>query len=244
MKVEEEKEETFVNDWLQRGESFTIKGRLKYIAKFRRTTNSITGKPDVVDVERFDRPEGAYANPWKAVEIDFVFGRNEDDGGRQFRPLMRIVEEPFGGYEICAQQFVPVREGSHRCEIPRTGPKDLLVVLDTLDQYVGSRMHEFCARALVTIRDAGHRNKAKDFFLQYVNMSHRTLDVDTRNYKGPRFHGAQYREGGGVRFDSPPPLTGEYETEEERYREMLKRLDARITSVAREIIKREADDEK
>lgn len=226
---EKKHEEEFVNDWLRKGESFTIKGRLKYIVKYKHPLLNPSARRCVASIERFDRceKEESDANPWKAVEIDFTYGRNEDDGGRQFRPFLRFVEEPFEAYEVCTQADEHTLPASW---LPRAGPKDRILVLDTMDQYVGGKIHEHCARALVTIRDAGHRNKADLFFEGFVNMKHRVLDVPTR-VEIPLM--AKRREDTTTHGCSS---FKDLETEAARFGEMLRQIDERVTSIARDTL--------
>jgi hypothetical protein len=234
------KEEIFKNDWLQRGESFTIKGRLKYVVKYKANTvpapTALVERRIVTSVDRFDRPKHSRICLWKAVEIDFTYGRNKDDGGRQFRPLLRVVEKPFGSFEVCAKGDARRFVVPGYPELPRAGPKDMVLVLDTLDQFVGGKMHEYCARALVTVRNAGHRNKANAFFSKYVNVTHRGLDVETRIQ-------VPFRYGEYVHFENPVlDDLGGYETEKARYREMLRRLDKRISNIAKETLRKDRED--
>lgn len=225
----EGEEEVFVNDWLEaRGESFTIRGRLLKLVR-------ITFPFDEKDMSR--RPgeyttftTGSDETPWKPVEIDFTYGRNTEDGGRQFRPKLRYMDRSGTAYDVCQCESPENLAMDLIGEYPKgRKSKMLILVLDTYDQYVSPKCHHFCARAVVEIRDAGHRNKAHKFFDQYANMQHAWIRPDTRYYptgelprhwRAVRYGEARMMEESDVRY------------ERERYRTMLSLIDQRVTEIA------------
>ncbi len=219
--IEEEKQEVFVNDWLSTKSTLGIKGRLLFIEKYEIPMGDTDRRQS--DTERFTR---GTSPPWKPIEIQLVYGRNPDDGGRQYRPTMRFVEDDEAlraearEYEICSLAHPDGKLLNYR-------KADFVFTIDTHDQYVGGILHKYCARAFVVITSTFHRNRMMEFFAQYLSIKHLVLpkEQDKRTYEITPLDGAEYRSDETTEPEQDPG-------EAARYREMLRQMGARVTVIA------------